>query len=670
MKQGKSLSGFLIIGAILIAIFAIYGFAGIFSVTLDSPADNTWSASGDVNFNCTAVLNATETDLGNITLRIWAVNGVEVTHLANQSPAFNSTTIEFPITGLTEAQYAWNCEAYNASIPGSSLMAAANRTLYVDFTAPTITLNAPTALNTTARTIVFNWTATDNLAVNFLCNLTFDGVGNATVMVTNGSLNSTTVANMPDGNYVWGVTCWDPTNATANTASSSTGNLAVDNLAPSNIAPAIANNTNFSSSTVYLNWTTTDATSTVVNCSLVVDGVRNLTGWYAASASGAAASQAVNNLSEGYHAWYVNCTDIVGNANTTGTFNDSGYNFRAFYVDVTPPTPSLSISSALIYTLDSETITCSASHTRDTNPSASFTVKKPDDTYSTDLDGTFTDTAQAGTYTVRCTATDYVGHTAYTESTFTVNTPTSSGGSSSSSASTSTTLSVSPGTTAKVRVSDSNIPITEVQFEVKESASNVRVTVESLSGKPSGIDTPNGGIYKYLQITKTNLDDATIKNAKISFFVTKEWLDDNGFSPSDIKLQRYTTKWVLLPVKVESSDANKVYFEATSSGFSYFAITANKPAEATPAEEETNLTEDLEVAPIAAAIEEQAEKVSLKALWITIGVLLVLFLAVLGYRKKHVLVFWREPTDKERQQYVRGEFLKRKKQQSFGSGRD
>ncbi|MFH1065551.1 MAG: PGF-pre-PGF domain-containing protein, partial [Nanoarchaeota archaeon] len=524
--------------------------------------------------------------------------------------------------------------------------------------------------------IVFNWTATDNLAANFLCNLTFGGVGNATVMVSNGSLNKTTVANIPDGNYDWGVTCWDPTNATSNTNSSETRRLTIDNVAPSNIVPNIANNTNFSSSTVYLNWTTTDATSSVVNCSLFVDGVVNISQvQVAASATGTTlASQNVSGLSEGFHTWYIaNCTDMAGNVNLTGTYNGTtgAGLMSAFYVDVTNPVPAITLSSTSIYTLDSVTITCSASHTRDTSPSASFTIKKPDDSYSTDLDGTFTDTSQAGTYTVRCTTTDYVGHTAYTESTFTVSATSSSSGSSSSSASTSTTLSVSPGSIAKVRVSDTNIPITEIQFEVTESASNVKVTVESLSGKPSGIDTPEGGIYKYLQITKTNLDDAMIKNAKISFFVTKQWLDDNGFSSSDIKLQRYTTKWVLLPTKVESSDSDKVYFEATSPGFSYFVITANKPAETTPAAEE--VTEEIavpEIAPIASAIKEQAEKISLTWLWITIGILLVLLLAVFGYRKKHLLIFWREPTDKERQAILRGEFLSRKKQQSWGSGKD
>ena len=63
----------------------------------------------------------------------------------------------------------------------------------------------------------------------------------------------------------------------------------MDTVSVNDITPTIVNNSNFSSSTVYINWTVTDATSTVVNCSLVVDNALNLTAWKEASATGASA---------------------------------------------------------------------------------------------------------------------------------------------------------------------------------------------------------------------------------------------------------------------------------------------------------------------------------------------------------------------------------------------
>ena len=215
------------------------------------------------------------------------------------------------------------------------------------------------------------------------------------------------------------------------------------------------------------------------------------------------------------------------------------------------------------------------------------------------------------------------------------------------------------------------IGVNAVIFTATEDMESVRVTVSKLTSKPSSVSTPDGGIYRYIEIDAPKLAGKT-KEAKIQFEVTKTWLTDNDFAAEDVILMRFAdSKWNVLTTSKLSESSSKAYYEAVSPGFSYFAITAQKEAEEEPvAEEDTNLTTDLEVAPITAAVDAQAEKVSLKALWITIGVLLVLLLAVFGYRKKHLLIFWREPTDKERQGIIRGEFLSRKKEQSWGSGRD
>ena len=222
------------------------------------------------------------------------------------------------------------------------------------------------------------------------------------------------------------------------------------------------------------------------------------------------------------------------------------------------------------------------------------------------------------------------------------------------------------------RLSDQEtIGVNAVLFTATEDLESVRVTVSKLTSKPSSVSTPVGGLYRYIEVSAPKLEGKT-KEAKIQFEVTKAWLDSNDYAAEDVILMRFANdKWNVLTTSKLSEDSSKAYYEAVSPGFSYFAITAQKEAEEEPAAEEaTNLTTDLEVAPIAAAVEEQASKISLTWLWITIGVLVVIFLAVLGFKKKSLLIFWREPTDKERQEIIRGEFLSRKKQQSWGSGKD
>lgn len=219
------------------------------------------------------------------------------------------------------------------------------------------------------------------------------------------------------------------------------------------------------------------------------------------------------------------------------------------------------------------------------------------------------------------------------------------------------------------------IGVNALLFTATEALENVRVEVTKLVSKPSSVSpTPSGGLYRYIEIDAPKLE-GKLKQAIIQFEVTKKWLDDNDYEPEHIRLSRFVdNSWRELTTSIIREESDKVYYEATSPGFSYFAITAKKAAveEESPAENVT--AEETPAAPeIPSVAEEVKESITgnvVKTLLIIIGVLVVLFLAVLGYRKKHLLIFWREPTDKERQEILRGEFLNRKKQQSWGSGRD
>lgn len=121
-----------------------------------------------------------------------------------------------------------------------------------------------------------------------------------------------------------------------------------------------------------------------------------------------------------------------------------------------------------------------------------------------------------------------------------------------------------------------DVGATEIGITLKNEVSKISLTVEKLTDKPSDIALPFGKIHSYLKIDK-DINDADISKAKIKFKVDKAWFAQNGYLAEEILLKHYKDdKWETLPTQHLSSDANYHYYTAESTGFSYFAITAEK----------------------------------------------------------------------------------------------
>lgn len=125
-------------------------------------------------------------------------------------------------------------------------------------------------------------------------------------------------------------------------------------------------------------------------------------------------------------------------------------------------------------------------------------------------------------------------------------------------------------------VSKSAIAVTGITLNMKNQVSNAEVTVTKLNEKPSTLSKPSDEAYQYLKIDKTSIKDADFESVKIKFKVAKSWLTSQGVNEGDIALYKYTTKWVKLLTKKIKSESDYVTYEATTSGFSYFAITGKK----------------------------------------------------------------------------------------------
>ena len=127
---------------------------------------------------------------------------------------------------------------------------------------------------------------------------------------------------------------------------------------------------------------------------------------------------------------------------------------------------------------------------------------------------------------------------------------------------------------------EDELGIQEIEISVKNDVANVSITLKETT-KPEeatvAIGSDVGDVYKYLSIEKTNIEDEDISEVKLKFKVEKSWLTANNIDPDTILLKRLVDgSWEELPTAKVSEDDTYYYYEAISTGFSYFAITGEK----------------------------------------------------------------------------------------------
>ena len=205
---------------------------------------------------------------------------------------------------------------------------------------------------------------------------------------------------------------------------------------------------------------------------------------------------------------------------------------------------------------------------------------------------------------------------------------------------------VEAGVTATMKISEDSIAFTSISFIPHELVSGVKVKVTAGVEVPLNISNP----YKYLEVTLLNVDESKIGNQLIEFSVPKKWLTDNNRDPKKVVLHRYQgSKWNALPTTMAGSDAAVYNYEASTPGFSYFAITAEKMASAAPVEEpsapapaaEEPVRESVELTEAASEDSEVAftgtaagEEKSRNLVWVGLAVLIVLGGGVFMLQKK------------------------------------
>lgn len=152
--------------------------------------------------------------------------------------------------------------------------------------------------------------------------------------------------------------------------------------------------------------------------------------------------------------------------------------------------------------------------------------------------------------------------------------------------------SVSPGKPAEVVISDPEVPLTRLTLSVSSEASGVKISVRKVDEGDIVARLPQK-VFSYLEIEKENITDSSISGANISFRLPVSWMEENDAERDEISLYRYSGGWGRLDTRYAGSTPSYFYYEASSPGFSTFAIVVEERAEA-PVEELAAVTEQPE----------------------------------------------------------------------------
>jgi len=136
--------------------------------------------------------------------------------------------------------------------------------------------------------------------------------------------------------------------------------------------------------------------------------------------------------------------------------------------------------------------------------------------------------------------------------------------------------------------------VQNINFAAVTTSGNIAAVVEILKNTSVLVDTPPPGIvFRNLNIWVGLYGWATEKNMKdpvIGFKVDRVWVSQNNIDESSITMYRYHEgQWNPLKTLKNGTDANYLYFESMTPGFSPFAITGYSSSAATGLIRETGI---------------------------------------------------------------------------------
>ncbi|MFH1472774.1 MAG: hypothetical protein ABIF85_07865, partial [Nanoarchaeota archaeon] len=234
------------------------------TVSLDSPANNSWSQTNAISFTYTP----SDTNLNSCDIYHnasgWQTNATNSSLLAGVQSAFAVT--------LSDGSYIWNINC--TDLAGNSAFNATNYTIMIDAALPTVSFGSATA----AHNSYFNrnWIYANVTVVETNeANITFALYNTTLVNSTNSTsglraINWTNLAS--NMRYYYNITVYD---YAANTQSTETRRLTLDSTAPSANITSPSNNSNTTDPTPLIRFNLTDNLAEIINYSVYVNGTAN-----------------------------------------------------------------------------------------------------------------------------------------------------------------------------------------------------------------------------------------------------------------------------------------------------------------------------------------------------------------------------------------------------------
>jgi len=228
----------------------------------------------------------------------------------------------FSVTGLSEGSHTWMVNCTDSS-GGNSF--DGYDTFYVDLTNPEVSLHSPDGDVLSSSSVLFNWTATDNLDDELLCDVYVnDSLQSPSQISSLKDIPTTNVySGFVDGTFFWNVTCFDNS---LRSATSSLFSFTVQEI-PSIILGNPVNNFRTTSINNDFFFTPSDNSNSVSSCELIIDGVINQSS--SSIVPDVETSLSINSMSAGLVQWSVNCTDPSS--------NEGASEIRNFIIDLNGP---------------------------------------------------------------------------------------------------------------------------------------------------------------------------------------------------------------------------------------------------------------------------------------------------------------------------------------------
>ncbi len=266
------------------------------NVSLVTPNQNQWFNYG----NITITYNTTDVN-NDFAFSELIINGL--VNVTNSTPivnyAYNNFTINF-----SSGQYNWTV---NITDNGGYKATATPRTFYIDLINPNVSLVYPDNGGTySVNQINLSFNATDNMDSNLSCSVVFDGnILRTGVGAQNGNITNVTTGIISGGIHYWNVSCTD--NAFRN-FTSPTFNFNISDTPPNVTLISPVPNYLDNDGILSFIYNASDNTG-FLNCSLILNSSYRY--WNSSAILNYQTNSFdIENFSEGYYNWTVECFDL------------------------------------------------------------------------------------------------------------------------------------------------------------------------------------------------------------------------------------------------------------------------------------------------------------------------------------------------------------------------